>query len=96
MELLIVILLGLLIAVVASVVVGVRYWRATSQAAAHDGTAHVTAQLDTTADRAVVSWPSVWGRPTVADVTREAVARGWVVESQTVAGGEHVMTLRRA
>lgn len=95
MEILIVILLGLGLAVAGAVVAGVRYWRALSRADATDGTAHVIAQLETDAPRAVVSWPTAWGRPTVAEVIREAVARGWAVESQAVADGEHIMTLRR-
>lgn len=95
MEILIVILLGLALAVLLSVVVGARYWRALARADAHDGTGQVLSQLDTDAPRAVVSWPAAWGRPTVAEVIREAVARGWAVESQAVADGEHIMTLRR-
>lgn len=94
MEVLIVIGLGLTLAVAATLWLTVRLIR-TRGGAGRDGRARVLEQFDTDADQVVVSWPTLWWDPSVADVIREGHARGWTLVSQGGDQASHALVFTR-
>lgn len=94
MEILIIIALGLLIAIGGSVALFV-YLVANKGGAGKTGAEDLLARLDDPGDRVLLSWPTLWSEPTVAQVVEHAAERGWRLESQAGDNASHALTFVR-
>ena len=95
-------LIGLIVLVVAGLVIAgwaglaiVTHGAATKGGAGKTGKADVLAKLDTNADTVVVTWPTSWYEPTVAEVVEHAASRGYRLDSQAGDSASHALTFTR-